>query len=156
VLLPFNLEFRYERDASQQTVDRRPKNFAIGAGTVASTILFEYSAFNENTGNKTLSLARTHQEYSFWWKEKFMNLEFLDAFFSGGVGGYEEKVTTTLSGAGSATDSSGLQALAGASVGLQSLMFNYVLVSIEGRLIAGKNFDPNPQGGILLRLGAEF
>lgn len=156
VFLPFAGELRYERNGSQQIVDRQPRNLAIGAGRGASDFLFEYATFSENTGNATLSIERTHQEYSFWWKENIINMEIMDCFVSGGVGGYEEKVTTRFAGVGSATDTSGLQGLVGASVGLQSLLFRYVLLSLEGRFLAGRNFDPNPQGSILLRLGVEF
>ncbi|MGZ3744334.1 MAG: hypothetical protein ACXVB1_10995 [Pseudobdellovibrionaceae bacterium] len=155
-VLPLGLEFRFEREESQQMADRRPLNLALGGRKGSSSLLFEYSSFTETTGNVTLSLERTHQEYSFWWKEKFMDFEFMEAFFSAGLGGYEEKLTTSLAMSGSTTDTSALQALGGAGAGLQTLVFKYVLLSIEGRFIAGKNFDPNPQASFLLRLGGEF
>jgi hypothetical protein len=153
---PLNGEYRYERDSSQQLVDRRPLNLAFGARKGASTFIFEYSSFKELTGNVTLSIDRQHQEYSFWWKENLINLEFVDFFVSGALGGYEEKATTTLAGSGSATDTSGFQPLGGVSAGIHTLMFRYVLFSFEGRLIAGKNFDPNPQVSLLARLGVEY
>ena len=85
-----------------------------------------------------------------------MNLRFVDLFVAGGLGFYEEKVTTSLLSSGSITDSSGLQGLGGASAGIQTMILRYVLCSLEGRLIAGKNFDPNPQADLLLRVGVEF
>ncbi len=155
-LLPLNGEYRYERDSSQQTVDRSPISLAAGARKGTSTILFEYSAFTEKTGNSTLSIDRSHQEYSFWLKENFMSFESVDFFIGGGLGAYEEKVTTTLAGSGSATDTSGLQIMGGTCAGVRTLVFRYVLLSFEGRLIAGKSFDPNPQVSLLARLGVEF
>lgn len=155
-IFPLNGELRYERDATQQMVDRRPLNFAVGLRKGPSTLLFEYSKFNEKTGNATLSLDRGHEEFLLWWKQNILNFAMLDLFIAGGAGAYTEKVTTTLAGSGSSEDSSGLQMMGGASAGVQSLLFHYVLVSFEGRLMAGKNFDPNPQPGALLRLGVEF
>jgi hypothetical protein len=154
--LPLTVELRYERDSTQQTTDRRPVNLALGIRKGASTILFEYSSFTEETGNATLFIARKHQEYSFWWKESLMNFELLDFFISGGLGGYQEKVTTTLAGSGSATDTNGFLAMGGAGAGIQTLIFRNIILSLEGRFIAGQNFDPNPQADLLVRVGVEF
>lgn len=155
-IFPLNSEIRYERDSTQQMVDRRLVNFSFGVRQGPSTVLFEYSQFAEKTGNATLSLDRRHEEYLFWWKQNILNFELVDFFISAGGGAYAEKVTTTLSGSGTITDSGGLQLMGGASAGVHSVILKYVLVSFEGRLMAGKNFDPNPQAGMLLRLGVEF
>lgn len=155
-IFPLNGELRYERDPAQQMVDRRPLNLAFGVRKSATTVLFEYSRFSETTGNDTLSLDRTHEEYVFWWKQNLLTYEVVDFFITGGAGVYNETVKTNLAGAESSTDSSGLQIMGGASGGLQTLIAHYVLVSFEGRLIAGKNFDPNPQPSLLLRVGVEF
>lgn len=155
-VFPLNGEVRWERDATQQMVDRHPFGLAFGVRKGPSTVLFEYSKFDEKTGNATLALDRSHEEFLFWWKQNIMNFEMLDLFIAGAVGGYTEKVTTTLAGSGSSEDTTGLQMMGGVSAGVQSLIFRYVLVSFEGRLMAGKNFDPNPQPGMLLRLGVEF
>lgn len=151
-----NPEMRYERDSSQQMLDRRPLNFAAGARKGSSTFILEYATYSEFTGNTTLSIDRDHKEYVFWWKENLMNLEFVDFFVSVGLGAYEEKVTTKLIGNSDAVDSSGMQVMGGTSAGLQSKIAGYVLLSVEGRLFAGKNFDPNPQASLLARLGVEF
>lgn len=155
-IFPLNGEVRWERDATQQMVDRHPFGLAFGVRKGPSTVLFEYSKFDEKTGNATLALDRSHEEFLFWWKQNIMNFEMLDLFIAGAAGGYTEKVTTTLAGSGSSDDSTGLQMMGGVSAGVQSVLFRYVLVSFEGRLMAGKNFDPNPQPGMLLRLGVEF
>lgn len=155
-VFPLNGELRYERDATQQMVARSLLNFAFGVRKGPSTVLFEYSQFGEKSGNATLSLDRRHEEYVFWFKQNMMNFEFFDLFIAGGAGAYNEKVTTTLSGSDSAVDSSGMQLMGGGSAGVQSMLFKLVLISFEGRLMIGKNFDPNPQPGMLLRLGVEF
>lgn len=155
-IFPLNYEVRYERDASQQLVDRRLMNFAFGVRKGPSTVLFEYSRFNEESGNATLSLERRHEEYLFWWKQNILNFDYFDLFIAGAAGGYSEKVTTVLAGSGSTEDSSGLQIMGGGSAGIQTMLFKMVLVSFEGRLMAGKNLDPNPQPGMAFRLGVEF
>jgi len=151
-----NPEMRYERDSSQHMTDRRPLNLSAGLRKGSSTWLFEYVSFAETTGNATLSIDRQHREYTFWWKENLINLELLDFYLSAGLGAYDEKVTTKLAGSSDAVDSSGLQMMGGGSGGVQTKIAGYFLASIEARILAGKNFDPNPQASLLLRLGIEF
>lgn len=151
----YNPEIRYERDSVQQVVNRSPLNFALGARKNATTFLLEYSAFEDKSGNSTLSVERQHREYVLWWKENLMNLELVDFFASLGMGAYEEKTITRLSGS-SATDNTGAQFMGGLSAGMQSMFVKYILVSAEGRILAGQNFDPNPQLGFVLRFGVEF
>lgn len=151
----YNPEVRYERDSAQQIVNRSPLNFALGARKNATTFLLEYSSFSYKSGNNTLSVERQHREYVLWWKENLMNLELVDFFAALGVGGYEEKTITRLSSS-NATDTTGAQAMGGLSAGVQSLFLKYILVSAEARILAGHNFDPNPQAGFVLRFGVEF
>lgn len=153
---PWNSEIRYDRNASQQMQDRRLLNLALGAGKGPSTVIFEYSKFNEKTGNSTLSVDRIHEEYLFWWKQNALEYEQVSLFASVGAGAYAEKVVTSLAGSGSTTDKGRLEVAGGLGAGLQTLVFRYVLVSLEGRLVAGKNLDPNPQPGAVLRVGLEF
>jgi hypothetical protein len=155
-LNPLNLEMRYERDSSQHMVDRRPLNLSAGLRKGSSTWLFEYVTFSETTGNATLSIDRQHREYMFWWKENLINLELVDFYVSAGLGAYDEKVTTKLAGSSDAVDTSGLQMMGGASGGVQTKVAGYFLLSLEARILAGKNFDPNPQTSLLARLGIEF
>ncbi|WP_413288943.1 hypothetical protein [Bdellovibrio sp. HCB337] len=155
-IYPLNLELRYERDASQQLVDRRPLNFAVGVRRDSSTVLLEYSSFTEKTGNATLAIDREHTEYLVWWKENLINMEVVDFYITAGAGAYQEEVTTSLSGSANTTDSSGFQMMGGGSGGAQTMIADLVLINIEARLMIGKNFDPNPQASLLVRLGVEF
>lgn len=155
-IFPLNGEIRYERDSSQQLTERRLRNYALGMRQGPVTWLFEYAQFSEKTGNLSLSTERNHQEFLLWWKQNLLTLELAEFFVSGGVGAYQESVVRTLIGGESSRDRGPWQVMGGVSSGLQTQFLRYVLVSIEGRLMAGKNFDPNPQADVLLRLGVEF
>jgi len=151
----YNPEIRYERDTSQQMVSRQPLNLALGLRRANSTWIFEYSRMSTDSGNSTLSISRRHQEYSLWWNQNVWNFELVNFFASVGVGGYQEDVTTALNGA-STKDSGAMELMGGSSAGIKSLLWHHLIISLEGRLLAGQDFDPNPQASILLRFGAEF
>lgn len=155
-LFVLNAEMRFERDSNQQILDRRPLNFAGGVSRGNSNYSMEYASFSEKTGNATLSIDRGHQEFSFWWKENLIHFEMAELFLGAGVGAYQEKVTTRLIGNKDVTDSGDLQEMAGLSAGVQRKFAGYILVSLEGRALLGRNMDPNPQGSVVARLGVEF
>jgi len=155
-LFLLNSEMRYERAASQQYVDRRPLNLALGLRRGSSLVLLEYAAFQEDSGNNTLSIERRHQESTLWWKESVLSWESMDFFLGVGLGAYQEKLQTTLAGTPPVTDRGAWQIMGGSGVGLQGTLAKFLVLSVEVRVLAGENFDPNPQGSLLGRLGIEF
>lgn len=151
-----NSEARFVRGVTQDFVSRSStRNFAIGGRRGVNAVLFEYGLFSQPSGNATVSVTSERSEYMLWWKRYLYSFEIADIYSSLGVGGYREEVRTTFYGATS-SDLGLTSAMAGAGIGVGSLLFKYVTVNLEARLIAGSNFDPNPTPGILFRSGIEF
>lgn len=151
-----NKELRFERDIQQELVARNSAlNFAVGGRYNASSLLFEYGTFTRSSGNSTLSISSTRREYSLWGKQNLFAFEYCDLFAELGLGAYQEEVRTTLGGT-SVTDQGALSAMGGAGGGFSTVLFKYVTLSLEARLLLGSNFDPNPEPGLLFRSGVEF
>lgn len=160
VLYPVNVEVRYERGSSQDLEARQPVNFALGYLSQGYGIYAEYSAFSETTGNSTSSIDRTHREMTLWARYNFLrgrdNGMHGFMYVAGGLGGYEEEVTTNFMGA-SREDKAGMKLMGGAALGVEAVFMTKVGVGfslgVEGRVLGGADFDPNPNMGGLLRLG---
>ncbi|WP_415064070.1 hypothetical protein [Bdellovibrio sp.] len=159
-----NPEMRFERANSQEMMDRRPLNIALGYQKEKFSILAEYARFEEDTGNATSSLDRTHQDVVVWFRYHFLNridkqsLSTTTLFAGAGAGAYEEQVVTTLMGV-SRTDKTPTKFMSGFVVGaefsiLMNPHFGFVF-GAEGRGLLASDFDPNPVWSALLRLGIQ-
>ncbi len=150
-----NPELRYEREANQQMIFRHPLNVGFGAQLDNTTYIIEVSHFTETSGNQTLSIDRTHYETAFWINYNLYQFGSFNFFAGAGAGIFRETVKTNLNG-NSSVDVGEVQPLVGTSVGLKALLWKHLILSAEGRFLVGQNFDPNPQLGMLLRVGVEF
>lgn len=153
-------ELRYERENAQEIVDRNPLNFALALEVDQVSLLFEYSNFEEKTGNETANISRKHQDISAWFRHHFYQEKFVEAkwsvFAGGGVGGFEEEVKTTLMGQ-SRSDKAAIKMFAGlvfgAVVAAEIKKDIDFLVAAEGRALIAKEYDPNPIWSAVLRMG---
>ena len=153
-------ELRYERDNSQEIVDRNPVNFSVGVEVNQVSLLLEYSSFEENTGNETANISRKHQDVSLWFRHHFYREKFAETkwsvFAGGGAGGFEEEVRTTLMGQ-SRTDKAAIKMFAGlvfGAVAAVEMKKNIeFLVGAEGRTLLASEYDPNPIWSAVLRMG---
>jgi len=159
----YNPEMRYERDADQNYVNRNPQGFALGFKKEDWALVLETSYFSESSGNSTLSISRQHQEGTLWLRRHFCDRSFEamsgSLFISAGIGGYQDKVTTTLNG-DSENDSGTLSLMGGVSFGIELLAVaekDYgVVFSFETRALTGSDFDPNPMFSGLFQFGLQF
>ncbi|WP_374075450.1 hypothetical protein [Bdellovibrio bacteriovorus] len=160
-----NPEMRYERADSQEMVDRKPLNFAVALQMRKISVLMEYARFEEDTGNGTSSLERTHQDVVMWGRYHFFNGTNGDQsvestlFAGAGAGLYEDEVTTNLMGQ-SRTDKSNTKfmsgVVAGGEVSVNVTKDFGVLAALEGRALFASDFDPNPVWSAVLRLGFQL
>ena len=150
-----NPELRYERDANQQMSLRQPLGVGFGARKEKATFILDTSYDTERSGNQTLSIDRSHYRVGFWLNYELYQFEQCNFFAGVGAGPFLETVKTTLNGV-STFDTGEIQPFGGAALGLRGFVFSRLVLSAEGRLLVGHNFDPNPQLGLLLRIGAEF
>ncbi len=160
-----NPEMRFERASSQEMLDRKPLNIALGYQGQKFSILTEYARFEEDTGNATSSIDRTHQDVVVWFRYHFFNqtdkktLGATTLFAGAGAGAYEEEVVTTLMGL-SRTDKTPMKFMSGFVVGAEfSILMNPhfgFVIGAEGRGLLASDFDPNPVWSALLRLGIQI
>jgi hypothetical protein len=118
--------------------------------------LLEYGVSEtQQSGNMTLSVQSKTQDVLGWgyWTAP-LEWAHLSPLLGGGVGVYQTKVTTTLSGVPT-EDQSPWKLLGGASVGFK-VNLPVVWLSLEGRLLFGDELDPQPTLTGLARLGLSF
>ena len=155
-----DFEMRYEKGSDLEWVERKPLNLAVAFQKKQFDFVMEYARFTASSGNATLNIDREHQEIMAWGRWHFASTHVSEALWSLygglGVGGYEEKVTTHTPGS-SQTDNGGMQWMSGLSVGVEtqipitgSLGF---VGALEGRVLTAADFEPNPLGSGVLRLG---
>jgi hypothetical protein len=155
-----DFEMRYEKSTDLEWTERKPLNFAVAVQIKKFDFVMEYASFTQSTGNATLSIDRNHQEVVAWGRWHFLNKKFSQthvSMYGGlGLGGYEEEVTTSAPGS-SMSDKGGMQWMSGLSAGVElqtpftsSLGF---VGALEGRVLTAADFDPNPLGSGVVRLG---
>ena len=158
-----NMDVRYDRDNDQQLSNRSPFHIAVGFKKSAYAAVVEYTQFSEESGNASTSVKRTHQEGVLWGRWHFSEFKGMTQQFSfygaGGAGLYQEEVKTTFLG-DEVTDQGDYKVLGAAAFGaewvvLMGQKFGLVLNG-ELRLLAGSDFDPNPNFGGLIGLGIQF
>ncbi|WP_413582627.1 hypothetical protein [Bdellovibrio sp. HCB288] len=158
-----SFELRYEKDAAENWLEQKPQNISFAYRATAWSILFEYSKFNESSGNSTLNIERDHKEMVLWgrwhlWRHGQKNPRF-SIFGAGGIGTYTEEITTTLA-SDRLTESTGAKMMGGFAVGADaSYQFTKsfgAIASFEGRALMGQDFDPNPTFGGIVRTGLFF
>ena len=109
----------------------------------------------ESTGQSTLTITRLRQ--GGWataaWQSAAWN--FVIPYLRGGLGGYQDSVTTSFYGSSSTAVSRTYMAGFG-GIGFRLKTNNLIFAAIEGRLIFGENENPLPSEALSLRLGLEF
>lgn len=159
-LYVLDFEMRYEKGSDLEWAERKPLNFAVAVQMKQFDFVMEYAQFSQSSGNATLSIDRKHQEILAWGRWHFLDKKFSEArvsLYGGlGVGGYEQEVTTSTPGS-SQVDKGGMKWMSGASVGVETQVpiagsFGFV-GALEGRVFTAADFDPNPLGSGVLRLG---
>jgi hypothetical protein len=152
---PFDYSFRYDRNEDQDFRRFDLRVLAVGLEFKRFDLTFEVSHFDMSTSVGSLSVAREQQEYHFWGRASLLRWQLLDIYGGLAVGSYDETIKTTL-GASSSQTSSQWNWSTGASAGVNFHLHKYLLSALEIRTMFGKDFDPQPQFGGLLRIGVRF
>lgn len=152
---PFDYSFRYDKNEEQDYRRFDLRVLAVGLAFNRYDITFEVSHFDWSSQVGSLGVAREQQEYHFWGRASLWSWKYLDIYGGLAVGSYDETIKTTL-GASSVKSTSQWNWSTGAAAGVNFHIFKYLLSAIELRTMFGKDFDPQPQLGGLLRLGVRF
>ena|GEM_PF-1628112 len=158
-----NIDVRYDRDNDQQLSNRSPFHIAMGFKKSVYAAVVEYTNFSEESGNASSSVKRTHQEgvlWGRWHAVEFKGARHQFSFYgAGGLGLYQEEVTTTFL-TDEVKDSGDFKMLGAAAIGGEwTILFGRkfgLVVNGELRLLAGSDFEPNPNFGGLVGLGLQF
>jgi hypothetical protein len=148
-------ELRGERDVNDNYAGITFANLALGGRYQQWFFLVEEAQQSQSTGNATLSVKKEVQDILGWvnWTTD-SSWHHLAPLLGAGLGAYQIKVTTTL--AGTATkDTTPWKLLGGVSAGLR-LDLPVLWLSVEARLLAGDDLDPQPTLGGLARIGLWF
>lgn len=152
-------ELRFQRGVSQEIESQTIYNWGLVVryAEIFSAIV-EFADLSENSGNGSSQLEMKQKEILAWGRWHFLGVKVDNAKLSlfGGVGAgtFEREVKTTLLG-DSRTDKSGLQRMAGLTLG-GDLVFGEqykILVGLEGRSLFSSDFDPNPTFSLMVRTG---
>lgn len=148
-------ELRGERDVNANYMGLTYRNLAAGVRYRQWNFLIESAKFSQTSGNATLSVEKKVQDilaWTYWVSEPSWHR--ISPMMGAGIGAYQIKVNTTLSGTETA-DSTTWKVMGGASAGFK-LDLPVLWVSLEARLLVGDEFDPQPTLSGLARLGLWF
>jgi hypothetical protein len=149
---PFSYNVRFDKDEDQAYRRIEPRILGLGLEFKKIEIDFEYSQFDWHSQSGSLFIRRNQREYHFWGRAEWLSLRYLDFFAGAGLGTYDEWIETTLIGY-STENTSSFNWTTGLSSGVNLRLHPYLLSTIEIRALFGKDFDPQPQFGLLFRLG---
>lgn len=162
-LFPVGLEARYENGATQDYEYRRFWNFSAAYKSDVLSSLLEYSRSANESGNATSSISRVHQEMVVWGRWHFYHYKednYIGSLYGGlGAGVYQDQVKTNLL-SDSRTDNSKVKFLSGLTAGGDitiPLYANFDMVAaLELRAFFAGDFDPNPTGSGVFRIGIQW
>ena len=155
VISPFGVERRMEASTNPVLEPREPLNFALGLRLYRHLFSVEYSRFSESSGNETYHVERGFQDLLGWYRYSFYKNDGFHATVGGGLGVYQEQVTTYFYGLKQDLGS-GTKWTAATGLGAEYEVFKYVVLFLEARLISGQNLDPNPNPDALARISVQF
>lgn len=149
---PFNFYARYDRNDQQEWRRFDPRMYSLGLEFQKFELAFEVTTFSSDSTMGSIFIRREEKEYHFWGRLPVVRWPVVDLYLGGAVGSYDETITTTIASE-SKQSSSFWNWSSGLSAGVQYRQFEYLLLSLEARCLFGKDFDPQPQFGGLLRIG---
>ncbi len=155
VISPFGVERRMEASTNPVLEPREPLNVALGLRLYRHLFSVEYSRFSESSGNETYHVERGFQDLLGWYRYSFYKNYGFRATVGGGLGVYQEQVTTYFYGLKQDLGS-GNKWTAATGLGAEYEVFKYMVLFLEARLISGQNLDPNPNPDALARLSIQF
>jgi hypothetical protein len=147
-------ELRPAKDVNGDFNNQTLQNYAFGLGYQSFVFIFETAKYTTWTGNNTLSVSTTYQNYMLWGNWRFDQWKMISPYLAAGVGAYNKSVSTVLSGI-SRDDKSPEKFLSGVGFGL-SLDVPVLWLSVEARAFLGDQLDSQPTLGAMARIGLWF
>ena len=155
VISPFGVERRFEAATNPVLEARQPISVTLGLRSHRHLVSLEYSRFDESSGNETFHVLRSFQDLLGWYRYSFYKNKSFRVTAGGGLGFYQEQLTTSFYDVKQELGSGNKWTAAG-GLGLEYEPIKYLAFFLEGRLITGQNIDPNPNPDILARILVQF
>lgn len=152
---PLLFYIRYEKSEDQAAVRRDPQLLGFGVDYSSLEVSFEASRFNTQTSSGNLVISREVTDYLFWARYRSWSYQRISVIAAAALGTYDEMIENRLANSTSVTKSQWNWAT-GLSGGLRFDLHERLLTSFEIRALFGKDYDPQPQIGFLLRIGFRY
>lgn len=152
---PVAFEQRFESTTDPVMSGRAPWHLSFGIVFDRSITTIEYSTFQQKTGNDTFNVDRKFQDLLAWYRYMLISKNNFRVVGGFGLGFYQEEIESHFY---ESTDfsTSGTKWAAATAVGIEYDFEPHLGISLDGRLMAGQNLDPNPQPSILTRFYFQF
>lgn len=152
---PLSVEQRFEHSSTPYLTARSPKHLSFGLRLKRHLVSLDYSSFEEATGNETFRVERSFQDLLAWYRYAIFYRKTFRGLVGAGLGFYQENVATYFYELKNES-MSGSKWSSGFGLSIEYEPISYIVFSMEGRLIAGQNLDPNPHPSVLGRLTFQF
>ncbi len=155
IFSPLQLGYRYAKQMDTQMVWQNANSFAVGGQYQRHIFLLDYGQFSDSSGNQMLSYRKDRTEWLLSYRYAVYSLAaHLNLGMGFGLGVYDDMVKSRL-GTQEVSESTGAQVLASGLVSLGG-NWNYFFYAAELQMLQGKDYDPQPTLGGLLRIGIQF
>lgn len=154
-IFPLNVEQRFIENQNKEMHFVSSTNYAIELIQDAHQLLVERSEFKEHSGNNTLSFDEKNEEYHLsYLRQAYRWSSLYSLHFGLGLGMYNSSVKTNYLNT-TTEDNSGNTLLASGLASVQ-IQYQYYHGQFDFKLIQAKDYNPQPQASLILRLGVRF
>lgn len=156
VVWPLGLGFRFERDENQGLKAQSHLQMAAGLEVDAWNFEVLRSQFSSSTSEGNTSIKRDYQDFSAWAGYSLYDFEDFKLIASAGLGFFDQKVITQISGFQD-TGSSNQEFMTGLAAEARWVPFaNAFVLSGGARLFYSQSLDPELQPDVFVRVGVKF
>ncbi len=130
-------------------------SFGVGGQWQKHSLFLDHTQTSDSSGNSTLAFKKERTEWMLSYRYVVTSLTpFLNLQMGVGLGMYNDNIKSRL-GAQELSEDSRYQISGLGLVGVSG-SWNYLFYGAEVQALAGKDFDPQPTLGGLIRVGVQF
>lgn len=154
-IFPLNAEQRFIENQNKEMHFVNSTNLAVELTQDLHQMLIERSEFKEHSGNSTLNFDEKNEEYHLSYLHQVYRWSSLYSLHFGlGLGQYNSSVKTNYLNT-SSEENSGNTLLASGLTSVQ-IQYQYFHGQFDFKLIQAKDYNPQPQASLILRMGLRF
>ncbi len=155
MISPLQYGFRYVKQLNTDIIWQGLPSFGVGGQWQKHSVFLDHTQTSDSSGNPTLAFKKERVEWMLSYRYAVMSFTpSLDLQVGMGLGMYSDTLKSRL-GAQEISEDSGYQMSGLGMVGISG-RWNYLFYGAELQALAGKDFDPQPTLGGLIRVGVQF